>query len=71
MNDQINSTSSRREFLKTSTGAAIGGVLAANLSLSQKSLAAAFSPKGRAKFAAFLEAVQAAGLKLSIRARAA
>ncbi|MCI0534119.1 MAG: Gfo/Idh/MocA family oxidoreductase [Verrucomicrobiales bacterium] len=40
MNDPINSTASRREFLKTSTTAALGGVFAANLSLSQKSFAA-------------------------------
>ena len=39
--------------------------------VSRKSMAAAFSPKGRAEFAAFLDAVQAAGLKLSVRADAA
>src|SRR5207249_7241126 len=40
MSDPISPSTSRREFLKTSTAAALGSVFAANVSLSQTSLAA-------------------------------
>ncbi len=40
MNDQIDSTNSRRQFIKTSTAAAMASVFAANLSLSQRGFAA-------------------------------